>query len=40
MKLVNAEAEYKKDHKKDSTLILMASSGARNNGQTDSGGNG
>ena len=39
-KLVNAEAQYLKDHKKDSTRISQASSGARNHGGSVSGGNG
>ena len=38
-KLVNAEAQYLKDHKKDSTRISQASSGARNHGQSTSVGN-
>ena len=39
-KLVNAEAQYQKDHKKDSNCISQASSGARNHGQSNSGGDG
>ena len=39
-KLVNAEAQYIKDHKKDYTRISQASSGARNHGGSVSGGNG
>ena len=39
-KLVNAKAQYYKDHKQDSTQISQASSSACNNGQSNSRDNG
>ena len=38
-RLINAKAQYLKDHKKDSTCISQASSGTRNHGGSVSGGN-
>ena len=38
--LVNAEAQYQKDHKKYSNCISQASSSARSHGQSNSGGDG